>query len=158
MSYLPTAQSSMVKEVLEEKLVFNLNVFDNINFMNILINLIKIVIFFELGFSFYFLIYSIIEGYGFYPGNLFRIIYGFFWTGFQVFLNCFIELISNLLALNIDLVIFYLSIFLIGFFIMSIVEINPNISNYLICSFVYGLFIYLHIVYISKYFDFNPEY
>jgi hypothetical protein len=148
----------MVKEELEDKFVFNLGILDNfsINIFKFLINLVKIMIFFELGFSSYFMIVCIKEQYGLGPWNLFRIIYDFLWTGFMVFINCFYELIYQLLSLNIGLIIFYLSIFLIGYFIWYLVEINPSISNYFIGSLVYGFLIYFQIYYLSKYFNFEP--
>ena len=160
MSFIPSAQSSMIKEELEEKFVFNLFILDNfnINIFTFLKNLVKIMIFFELGFSFYFIFVCIKEQYPLGTWNIFRIIYGFLWTGLTVFINCFYELIYQLLSLNISLIFFYSSIFLFGFLLWYLVEINPSISNYLIGSLVYGFLIFFHIYYLSKYFDFEPEY
>jgi hypothetical protein len=134
MSFIPSAQSSIIKEEIKERLVFNLSVFNNLNLnLNDLFNFIKILIFLYLGFSFGDLLFSIVNN-EWYTNFLYSIL--------VAFLNSFSLIFYFKSNGNTYGVFLVLSSYLIGLTIWLILQnIGVNFISYSI-----GLFIYILIL------------
>ena len=157
MSFIPSAQSSMVKDDIEEKILKNLSefdidnkIFDNLNLnINVLFNFIKILFFFEFGFDLFFLIYSSIND----PYMFFAYFFQYIIIGLIIFPNTIISCFDSLLRGDIEDFISIMKLYVMGIIILFFIESNPKAVTYLIGLATYGFILYFSLM--SK-FDIIP--
>jgi len=138
--FVSTVESKLIREELEEKFVYNLSIFNyiNINIIKILFNIVKILIFLELGFAIGHTIRCILDGDISY-------IYKDFLLGLLFFPVSIIG-IYNRISNTGDILeaIQIIVLYFIGAIILLLIEnINPNFINYFIGFLLFG-FIYIY--------------
>jgi hypothetical protein len=118
-----------------DKFGFNLDFFDNfdINKLNVLL-IIKILIFLEIGFDLYLLIYSLIND----PYMFFEYFFNYIIIGLIIFPNTIITVLDSIFRGDVTRFLNIMQMYVIGVLILFFIEINPTISNYLIGSIIYG--------------------
>ena len=118
-----------------DKFGFNLDFFDNfdINKLNVLL-IIKILIFLEIGFDLYLLIYSLIND----PYMFFEYFFNYIVIGLIIFPNTIITVLDSIFRGDATRFLNIMQMYVIGVLILFLIEINPTILNYLIGSIIYG--------------------